>query len=72
MSEELERIKSDYTTKLKKLKLLEAGVDYTDLDVYVKYISADNEEEIEKQAQELVADIKQHFNIRETIEIDEI
>lgn len=60
MSEELERVKSDYLAKLKKLKLLEAGVDYTDLDVYIKYISADNEEEIEKQVAELVTDIEQH------------
>lgn len=60
MSEELERIKSDYLTKLKKLKLLEAGVDITGVDAYVKYIKADNEDEIEKQARELVADIEQH------------
>lgn len=60
MSEELERLKSDYTTKLKKLKLLEAGIDITDVNTYIKYISADNEDEIEKQAQELVTDIRQH------------
>lgn len=60
MSEELARIKSDYLTKLKKLKLLEAGVDITGVDTYVKYISAEKPEEIEKQVQELIADIAQH------------
>lgn len=60
MSEELARIKSDYLTKLKKLKLLEAGVDISGVDKYVKYINADNEDEIEKQVAELIADIKQH------------
>ena len=60
MSEELERIKSDYLTKLKKLKLLEAGIDITAADKYVKYIKASDEKEIEKQVQELIADIAQH------------
>ena len=60
MSEELERLKNDYTTKLKKLKLLEAGIDITGVDKYVKYINASDEKEIEKQVQELIADIKQH------------
>lgn len=59
-SEELERLKNDYTTKLKKLKLLEAGIDITAADKYVKYIKASDVKEIEKQVQELIADIKQH------------
>lgn len=59
-NEELERLKNDYTTKLKKLKLLEAGVDISGVDKYVKYISADNEKEIEKQVAELITDIEQH------------
>lgn len=60
MSEELERVKSDYLAKLKKLKLLEAGVDITGVDKYVKYIKASDEKEIEKQVQELITDIAQH------------
>lgn len=59
MSEKLEQAKADYLTKLKKVKLAEAGIDYNDLDVYVKYINADSEEEIEKEAQAIVADVKQ-------------
>lgn len=59
-SEELARIKSDYLAKFKKLKLLEAGIDITAADTYVKYISAEKPEEIEKQVQELIADIEQH------------
>lgn len=59
-SEELARIKSDYLTKLKKLKLLEAGVDITGVDKYIKYISAEKPEEIEKQVAELITDIERH------------
>lgn len=60
MSEKLEQAKNEYLTKLKKVKLLEAGVDYNDLDIYAKYINADSKEEIEKEAQAIVADIEQH------------
>lgn len=60
MSEELERIKSDYLTKFKKLKLLEAGVDISGVDKYVKYINAADEKEIEKQVAELITDIERH------------
>lgn len=59
-TKELEQAKSDYLTKLKKVKLLEAGIDYNDVDVYIKYINAEDEKEIERQAAEIVADIKQH------------
>lgn len=59
-SEELERVKGDYLAKFKKLKLLEAGVDITAADKYVKYIKASDEKEIEKQVAELIADIEQH------------
>lgn len=59
-NEELERVKGDYLAKLKKLKLLEAGIDITAADKYVKYIKASDEKEIEKQVQELIADIAQH------------
>lgn len=62
MGNKLEQAKADYLTKLKKVKLAEAGIDdYNDLDVYVKYINADSEEEIEKEAQAIVADIKQQI-----------
>ena len=60
MSNKLDQAKSDYIEKLKKVKLAEAGIDYNDLDVYVKYISAEDEKEIEKEAQAIVADLKQH------------
>lgn len=59
MSNKLDQAKSDYLDKLKKVKLAEAGIDYNDLDVYVKYISAEDEKEIEKEAQAIVADVKQ-------------
>lgn len=59
-AKELKQAKADYLTKLKKVKLAEAGIDYNELDVYVKYINADDEKEIEQQAAEIVADIEQH------------
>lgn len=59
MSEQLNELKSEYTDKLRRLKLLEAGVDYGEIDTYIKYLSANKSSEIEKQAAELVADIKQ-------------
>ena len=68
-SEELARVKSDYLTKLKKLKLLEAGVDITGVDKYVKYINAVDEDEIEKQVAELIADIKQHNTAKDNKKI---
>ena len=59
MDGNLDEIKTSYTDKLKRLKLLEAGVKYDDVDNYVKYIKSEDEGEIEKEAQMLVADIKQ-------------
>lgn len=59
MSEKHEQVKAEYIDKLRKVKLLEAGIDMADVDVYTKYINADDEEAIEKQAQALVADIQQ-------------
>ncbi|MDY0409967.1 hypothetical protein ACFFIS_04745 [Virgibacillus soli] len=59
MSKKLTQARADYTDKLKRLKLLEAGVDYNDVDTYVKYLASDDEKEIEKEAQAIVADIKQ-------------
>ena len=58
--DELEQAKSEYTDKLKRVKLLEAGVDYTDVNVFVKYLKSDDPEEIEEEAQAIVADIEQH------------
>lgn len=69
MSEELERVKGDYLAKLKKLKLLEAGIDISGVDKYVKYINASDEKEIEKQVQELIADIKQHNTAKDNKKI---
>lgn len=60
MSEKLNAKRKEYIEKLKRLKLAEAGVAYDDLDTYVKYLNADSKEEIEKQAQAIVSDIKQH------------
>ena len=59
MSEKLEQAKTQYIEKLKKMKLAELGVDFNDLDVYVKYINADDEAGIEKEAQAIVSDIEQ-------------
>lgn len=59
MSEQLNELKSEYTDKLRRLKLLEAGVDYGQIDTYIKYLTSDSADEIEKQAAEIVADIKQ-------------
>lgn len=66
---ELYKVKSDYLTKLKKVKLIEAGVDITAADTYIKYISAEKPEEIEKQVQELIADIKQHNTAKDNKKI---
>lgn len=59
MSEKLSQVRAEYLEKLRKVKLIEAGVDYTDVDIYTKYISAEKPEEIEKEARAIVADIKQ-------------
>jgi len=58
MDEKLEQAKTQYIDKLKKTKLAELGVDFNDLDVYVKYINADDEAGIEKEARTIVSDIK--------------
>lgn len=64
MSEKLEQTKADYLSKLKQVKLAEAGVSITDVDIYTKYITGDSPEEIEKQAQAVAADIKREKVIR--------
>lgn len=57
-TKELEQVKADYLTKVKQVALIEAGIDFNDVDVYIKYINADDEKEIERQASEIVADIE--------------
>lgn len=59
MSDKLEQLQQEYADKLKRLKLLDAGVDHSDVDVYVKYLKSDDEQELEEEAQAIVADIKQ-------------
>lgn len=54
---ELEKARQDYLTKLKKLALLDAGVSYNDVDLYVKYVNIDDEKEIENSAIEVANDI---------------
>lgn len=60
MSEQLEQVRKDYEDKLKRLALLEAGVDYTDVDKYVKYLKSDDD--VDSQAQAIVNDINQEDN----------
>ena len=59
MSEKLDAVKAEYIEKLRKVKLLEAGIPHDSVSVYEKYITAEKPTEIEKQAQEIYADIKQ-------------
>jgi len=49
-----------YVSKLKKLALLDAGIDYTNLTAYEKYLTGDDEQEIKRQAEELAQDISAH------------
>lgn len=58
----LDEIKAEYLTKLKLVKLVEAGVDIDNAEQYVKFITADNEDEITLQAAEIVADINKTPN----------
>lgn len=55
---ELERLKSEYIAKLKQVKLAEAGMSIDEVDTYTRYIDAEDEADIEKQAQKVVADIE--------------
>lgn len=54
---ELEKVKSEYLTKLKKVKLVEAGTGIDEADNYIKYINGNNVEEIEQEAQTIVGDL---------------
>lgn len=57
---ELEQVKSEYIAKMKKVALIEAGFSIEEASDYIKFIKADDEEEIERQALDLIADVKQH------------
>ena len=57
---ELEQVKSEYIAKMKKVALIEAGFSVDEASDYIKFIKADDEEEIERQALDLIADVKQH------------
>lgn len=59
MSEKLEQAKSEYIEKLKRVKLIEAGVGIDDVDRYIKYIDSTDAETIEQEAQAIVSDINQ-------------
>lgn len=56
---ELEQLKAEYIAKLKQVKLAEAGISIDDVDTYARYIEAEEEAEIEKQAQKVAADIEE-------------
>lgn len=58
---ELEQAKAEYIEKMKKVALIEAGFSVDEAGDYIKFIKADNEDEIERQALELVEDVKQHI-----------
>lgn len=54
---ELDTVKAEYLTKLKKVALAEAGVSIDLTDIYSKYIDAEDAEGIKKQAQQVASDI---------------
>lgn len=56
----LEQVKAEYVEKMKKVALIEAGFSIEEAGDYIKFIKADDEEEIERQAMDLIADVKQH------------
>lgn len=58
---ELEQVKSEYIEKMKKVALIEAGFSINEAGDYIKFIKADDEDEIERQALELVEDVKRHM-----------
>jgi len=59
MSDKLEQARNEYLDKVKKIALLDAGVEYEDVDKYVKYVNVDDEGLIKREADAIVADIKQ-------------
>lgn len=56
---ELERAKAEYIEKIKKVALIEAGFSIDEAGAYIKFIKADEVDEIERQALDLIADVKQ-------------
>lgn len=56
----LEQAKAEYIAKMKKVALIEAGFSVDEAGDYIKFIKADDEDEIERQAMDLIADVKQH------------
>lgn len=62
MSEKLDVIKSEYISKLRKLSLLDAGMNYNDIETYEHYLKSDEPEELEQEAQAIVSDVNQEDN----------
>ena len=60
----MDDLQQAYVSKLKKLALLDAGIDYSDLSTYEKYLTSNDEQEIKQQAEELAADISAHNTAR--------
>ena len=56
----MDDLQQTYLDKYKKLALLDAGIDYTDIPAYKKYLTGDDEQQIKRQAEELAADISAH------------
>lgn len=56
---EIETVRDEYLSKLKKVTLVEAGVSINDVDIYLKYIDGEDAEGIKKQAQQVASDINQ-------------
>lgn len=59
-TKELKQVKAEYIEKMKKVALIEAGFSIEEAGDYIKFIKADDGDEIERQALELVEDVKQH------------
>lgn len=56
----MDDLQQTYISRFKKLALLDAGIDYTDIPAYIKYLTGDEEQEIKQQAEELAQDISAH------------
>ena len=56
----MDDLQQTYISQYKKLALLDAGIDYTDIPTYEKYLTSNDEQEIKQQAEELAADISAH------------
>ena len=61
-NDKLEQTRNEYFSKLKQVKLVEAGIDIDVVDNYTKYITADSPDKIEEQAEELAQDVKKQDN----------